>query len=167
MKIITNANGLVLYAGDNITLTAQQATSEGGSVDKGTTSSNATLIDGVTLPEKYTGAAWTYIKGAWAAVDQSAIEAAFPPPPVPSEVTMRQARLALLGAGLLDSVESALNAMPEKTPEQVAQKKAARIEWEYAQTVQRDKGLTVTLAASLGMKDEQIDALFIAADGIK
>lgn len=88
-------------------------------------------------------------------------------PPIPSEVTMRQARLALLGAGLLDVVESALDAMPEKTPEQVAQKKAARIEWEYAQTVQRDKGLTVTLAASLGMKDEQIDALFIAAEGIK
>lgn len=89
------------------------------------------------------------------------------PPPVPSEVTMRQARLALLGAGLLDAVEGALNAMPEKTPEQVAQKKAARIEWEYAQTVQRDKGLTVTLAASLGMKDDQVDALFIAAEGIK
>ena len=89
------------------------------------------------------------------------------PAPAPSAVTMRQARLALLGAGLLDAVESALNDMPEKTPEQVAQKKAARIEWEYAQTVQRDKGLTVTLAASLGMKDEQIDALFIAADGIK
>jgi hypothetical protein len=39
---------------------------------------------------------------------------------------MRQARLALLGAGLLPQVETALNSLDEPY------KSAALIEWEYA-----------------------------------
>lgn len=82
------------------------------------------------------------------------------PAPVPAEVTMRQGRLALLAAGLLDQVEAALNAMPEGTPEQIFAKKAARIEWDKSQTIQRHKGLTVTLAGVLGLTNQQIDDLF-------
>ena len=54
------------------------------------------------------------------------------PVPVPQSVTMRQARLALLGAGLLDDVDAALAAIPDAT-----QRRAAQIEWEYAATVER------------------------------
>ena len=73
--------------------------------------------------------------------------------PVPKQVTMRQARLALLGAGLLDTVETAIaGAGP-----------AAKIEWEYAQEVQRAAGLVPAMATALGMSEAQIDALFIAA----
>ena len=50
---------------------------------------------------------------------------AAPAPRVPAAVTMRQARLALLGANLLSSVDTAIDALPEPT------KSAARIEWEY------------------------------------
>ena len=106
------------------------------------------------------GEGWSYSGGVFSAPPPA------PPAPVPSEVTMRQARLALLGAGLLDSVEGALNAMPEGNPTQIAQKRAARIEWEYSQIVQRHKGLTVALAGSLGMTDAQIDAIFVAAKAI-
>lgn len=84
-----------------------------------------------------------------------------PPPPAPPEipqsVTMRQARLALLGAGLLAGVESAIEALPSP------QKQAAQIEWEYAQEVQRNHGLVPAMASALGMTEAQIDALFTQA----
>lgn len=79
------------------------------------------------------------------------------PTPVPRSVTMRQARLALLGAGLLDDIDAAINALPSP------QKEAARIEWEYSQEVQRHNGFVSILAPSLGLTEAQIDTLFIQA----
>ena len=76
---------------------------------------------------------------------------------VPQEVTMRQARLALLGAGLLATVESAINALAEPA------KSAARIEWDHSQTVQRNRGIVLQLGMAMGLTSGQIDALFIAA----
>ena len=83
-----------------------------------------------------------------------------PPPAVPPAVTMRQARLALLGAGLLASVDAAINGLPSP------QKEAARIEWEYSQDVQRHNGFVSALAPLLGLTDAQTDALFVAAKGL-
>lgn len=77
-----------------------------------------------------------------------------PPSKVPQSVTMRQARLALLDAGLLQSVADAVAAMPGIEGD------AARIEWEYAQEVRRDSALLASLANSLQMTDMQIDDLF-------
>ena len=77
---------------------------------------------------------------------------------VPFSVTMRQARLALLAAGLLDDVEAAIAAIPDPV-----QRKAAQITWEFSGEVQRKNGLVSQLAPSLGMTEAQIDALFIAA----
>ena len=77
-------------------------------------------------------------------------------PPVPAQVTMRQARLALLGAGLLDAVQTAITSAGP----------AAKIEWEYAAEVQRSSGLVPAMATALGMTAAQIDALFIAAAAI-
>lgn len=84
-------------------------------------------------------------------------------PPVPrpiTKVTMRQARLALLGANLLATVNTAIAAMPG------AQGDAARIEWEYSQEVQRDRGLVSALGTQMGMTEAQLDALFAAAAAI-
>lgn len=78
-------------------------------------------------------------------------------PTVPKEVTMRQARLALLGAGVLAGVDAAIDAMPEPT------RSAARIEWEYSGAVQRHNGFVAALGPALGMTGAQIDALFVAA----
>jgi hypothetical protein len=83
-----------------------------------------------------------------------------PPPPPPESVTMRQARLALLGAGLLDAVEAALAAM------EGAQGQAARIEWEYATEIRRDNPLFSALAAQLGLTGDALDALFVTAAGL-
>lgn len=76
---------------------------------------------------------------------------------MPSSITMRQARLALLGVGLLDDVEAAIAALPSP------QKEAARIQWEYSQEVQRHHGLVASLAPALGMTEAQTDALFLEA----
>lgn len=76
---------------------------------------------------------------------------------VPQKVTMRQARLALLGAGLLGAVDAAIAALPSP------QKEAAKIEWEYSQEVQRRNGFVDVLAPLLGLTEEQTDALFIEA----
>lgn len=79
---------------------------------------------------------------------------------VPDEVTMRQARLALLGAGLLDDVETAIDAMSDPA------KAAARIEWDYSNTLRRDHPLVATLGAGLGLTGGQLDDLFIAAGAL-
>ena len=82
------------------------------------------------------------------------------PEPVapPDSVTMRQARLVLLGAGLLDAVNAAIEAIPD-----TMQRRAAEIEWEYAQTVDRASPFTQQLASSLGLTSEQLDGLFTQA----
>ena len=79
---------------------------------------------------------------------------------VPSKVTMRQARLALLQAGLLDDTEALIASL--EGPEG----QAARIEWDYSSEVWRNKPFVITLGAQLGLDDEQLDALFIAASQI-
>lgn len=80
-----------------------------------------------------------------------------PAPVVPAQVTMRQARLALLAAGHLDAVQAAFEAMPAD----VAQ--AAKIEWEYAGHVERSSAFTKQMAAMLGLDETALDALFMAA----
>ena len=92
--------------------------------------------------------------GVW--LQQWAVEDK-PPQPVPPAVTMRQARLALLGAGLLAGVDAAIDSLPSP------QKEAARIEWEYATEVQRSSGLVPMMRVALGLDDAALDALFIGA----
>lgn len=87
------------------------------------------------------------------------------PPPqvpavVPAAISMRQARLALLQAGLLATVNSTIAGMAGTAGE------SARIEWEYATEVRRDNQLVAALAPTLTLTDAQIDALFVAAAGL-
>ena len=85
-------------------------------------------------------------------------DALIPEAPIPTMVTMRQARLALLHAGLLDDVEAALLAMGD-----TVEGKAARIEWDYSSEVFRDKPFVQQLSAALGIAPDQLDALFVTA----
>lgn len=84
--------------------------------------------------------------------------AVIPEETIPVMVTMRQARLALLHAGLLDDVEAALLAMGD-----TVEGKAARIEWDYSSEVFRDKPFVQQLSAALGMAPDQLDTLFATA----
>ena len=79
---------------------------------------------------------------------------ATPPAVIPSVVTMRQARLALLQAGLLSLVESAIASM--ESP-------AAQIEWDYSQEVNREQPLVKQLAEALNLTSDQLDNLFLEA----
>ncbi len=83
-----------------------------------------------------------------------------PAPAVPESVTMRQCRIALLDAGLLDAVQSSIATMPGTEGER------ARIDWEYALEVRRDWPLIAYMAGDLGLTDEQVDGLFVAASAI-
>lgn len=109
---------------------------------------------GVVLVERVTDTEWR----AYEAGDT------LPTPPtapyVPAEVTMRQARLALLQAGKLAAVDAAINGMIEP------QKTAARIEWEYSGTVKRNQPLVLALAPALGLTAAQLDALFVTAESL-
>lgn len=80
-----------------------------------------------------------------------------PTPSVPQEVTMRQARLALLDAGLLANVQPAINSLnePDKTK--------AQIEWEYSNALQRSNPFVTVLGTALDLNNEALDNLFITA----
>lgn len=67
-------------------------------------------------------------------------------------ITMRQARLYLLGAGLLSQVDSI-----------VSQNEAWKIEWEYATDVVKNSQLVITLSNQLGLSSEAIDVMFDGA----
>lgn len=68
-------------------------------------------------------------------------------------ISPRQARLALLQAGLLDAVETYIATQP----------RAVQVEWEYANEIRRDHALLTDAAAALGLSEAQLDELFIAA----
>lgn len=74
-----------------------------------------------------------------------------PPAPVITSVTMRQARLALLQSGLLTQVSASIT------------DPAAQIEWEYAQTVERNSPLVQQIATGLSLDEQQLDSLFTLA----
>lgn len=102
---------------------------------------------------KWGGSGWLYDQP----VEPS--PAAEPPPP-PVEVSMRQARLALLSAGKLSAANVAIAAMSD------AAREAATIEWEYAPTVRRDSPLVAAVGAALSLSEVQLDDLFRQAGGL-
>jgi len=69
-------------------------------------------------------------------------------------VTMRQARRALLQAGYLEGVQSAIDTLPE--PE----RSEANVDWQTAQEVERNWPFVLTLGQSLGLSDTDLDDLF-------
>lgn len=97
---------------------------------------------------------------AWLAQGNSLLPADAPAPVVHDVVSMRQARLALLGAGLLSTVDASIASMAGPAGD------AARIEWEYATEVRRDSALVEGMGAVLNLTKQDIDALFETAAAI-
>jgi len=79
---------------------------------------------------------------------------------VPAEVTMRQARLALLSIGKLDQVAAVIESL------EGAERDAARIEWEFSSVVGRSHPLVAMLGQALGLDGEALDQLFVTAAGL-
>lgn len=77
---------------------------------------------------------------------------------VPASVTRRQARQALLLAGLLDNVQPAIDSIPDPVHRGMAQ-----IEWDDSQAFERDRPLLIQIGMALGLDDAGLDALFIHA----
>lgn len=83
-----------------------------------------------------------------------------PPEPIPTTITPRQARLALLQAVLLDQVDTAINSLESPA------KETAQIEWEYATSIDRDSRWINQLGGALGLNAEHLDELFKTASTI-
>jgi len=73
----------------------------------------------------------------------------------PSQVTAAQGGIALIQAGLMDSVQQVADA--QETPAEV------KWAWQRAQDWQRDSAALAYLSQRAGISDEQMDDLFIAA----
>lgn len=74
-----------------------------------------------------------------------------PPEPVPYSVSMVQARLALLNEGVLDQVDAAIASIEDLT-----ERRAAEIAWEYSVNVNRDNALVKALSESLGLDADEL-----------
>lgn len=77
---------------------------------------------------------------------------------IPSSVTRRQARQALLLAGLLDGVQTAINGITDPIKRGLVQ-----IEWDDSLEFHRDREALIMLAQVIGLDEEQLDNLFIQA----
>lgn len=85
--------------------------------------------------------------------EANTLSAPAPAPVTVEPVSPRQARLALLAAGLLDEVQAAVDAAGGAT----------KITWEYATEISRTDPMIDAIGAALNMTDAQIDALFATA----
>lgn len=93
------------------------------------------------------GVLGVYVQADWETMRDDEMRARNP---VPQQVTMRQARLALLNAGLLDDVEVVIAAAGRE----------AQLEWEYASMVDRSNLAVAAVQQQEALTDAQIDDLF-------
>ena len=93
------------------------------------------------------GVLGVYVQADWETMRDDEMRARNP---VPQQVTMRQARLALLSVGLLDDVEAVISAAG----------RAAQLEWEYAAVVDRSNLAVAAVQQQQGVTDAQIDDMF-------
>jgi hypothetical protein len=98
------------------------------------------------------------VLGVFSQADWEAMRADEMAARVPRVVTRRQAKAALLLAGLLDSVQPAIDAIPD-----VTQRALMQLEWNEAMEFERTRPSLIQLAAALGLGDAELDQLFIAA----
>jgi hypothetical protein len=77
---------------------------------------------------------------------------------VPKSVTRRQAKQALLLAGLLGNVQPALDAIPDAT-----QRGLMQLEWDESLEFERSRPSLIAIGGALGLDGAALDQLFITA----
>lgn len=112
------------------------------------------LQDGAVIPNDVNNKDWLAYSD-WLNSGNSPEDAE--PPGSAGSVTMRQARLALLQNDLLSKVDNAVATMSGQDGE------AARIEWNYSNTVNRDRPFLDMVATELNLTSADIDDLFTLA----
>ena len=112
------------------------------------------------MVDEVVAADWVHYRANEARAGVEMAPAVPPDPGVPQQVTMRQARLALLAAGKLSLVDPAIESLD--SPE----KDTARIEWDYSSKVERGRPLVAMLGEKLGLDDTALDQLFVTAAGL-
>jgi hypothetical protein len=114
------------------------------------------VVDGSTIvdfDERNTNRVIALDETLYAQFVDSVIPDPPPPPPGPptiNAVTPRQARLALLDAGLLPQINMMIRGADEVT----------QITWDYATVISREDPLIASIGSALSLTDAQIDALF-------
>lgn len=80
------------------------------------------------------------------------------PERVPSEVTKRQARQQLITLGILDSVQTAIDAIADATEKALIQSF-----WDDSSTYERNHPQMLALSSAIGLDSDALDAAFVAA----
>ena len=81
-------------------------------------------------------------------------------------VTRIQMRDVLIDNNLFDTVEATIAAMPEGTDEEVIAKKKMNEWWNNAPNFRRDNARIASMQSAMGLTDEEVDALFLAASQV-
>lgn len=77
----------------------------------------------------------------------------------PQTISLRQARLWLIGKGYtLYAVDAAIDAIPDQSV-----RDAVRVSWEYSTQLYRTDANLLQLAAALGLDEAAVDAAFVEA----
>lgn len=80
-----------------------------------------------------------------------------PPPAVPQQVPMWAVRTVLQNDSLFDQAQALVNASTDNALKNV---------WEYGNFADRNSNAIISLATALGLTSEQVDQMFIDANGI-
>lgn len=122
---------------------------------------NSILYSVATYPEDWIGNKYLYDGENWSLnpdwIEPITNEIEIHPDRESMSVTMRQARLALHERGLLTSIQTAIDSLEEPI------KSTVQIEWEYSSEIKRTHEWVISLCTGLGLSDDEIDELFIAA----
>lgn len=96
----------------------------------------------------------------WTIRDSTPEEIEAEKPQVPFSVTRRQARQALAIRGLLDSIEAAIDALDDGTPEGKQKALLVKIEWQDSLNFERHRPLVISIGNAVGLDDNGLDNLF-------
>ncbi|KLE01882.1 hypothetical protein [Aliarcobacter butzleri] len=96
---------------------------------------------------------WNEVSKSW--VEDDTLKKEYEKSLIPKTITLRQARLYLLSIGLLDNLENI-----------ISQNRAYQIEWEYANSIERESPLVKILGQTLNLNDTAIDNMFMEASKI-